>query len=328
MYHSRARRVNRFLASPTVVEARRAANKASRRSRQWYLGFASTCSDWLDSLRERRDLSPTTSLHDLRVLFDKRLCHGACDTVGVPVPRSLGMINGWDELIACSQQSDTPRLFVKLANGSSASGVVALRIGRSSLEAITSVEMVRIAGELRLYNSLKSRRYTSRDDLRDLINALAAHRVHVEEWLPKATLQRRVLDLRVVVVAGRPKQMVVRTSRSPLTNLHLGNRRGNLAEVLARIPAPQLRHAGNVRAMLARLCRFPAPGARRPVHARLPAALPARSERFWRSVARCAARRLRYVSDRDRLLRPGGIARISAGKRLLGVELFRCDGTP
>ena len=50
----------------------------------------------------------------------------------------------------------------------------------------------------------------------------------MERWLPKAGLGDRVVDLRVVVVAGRPTHAVVRASRGPLTNLHLGNARGDL----------------------------------------------------------------------------------------------------
>ena len=35
-------------------------------------------------------------------------------------------------------------------------------------------------------------------------------------------------DLRIVVIDGEARHAVVRTSRSPLTNLHLGNPRGDL----------------------------------------------------------------------------------------------------
>jgi hypothetical protein len=57
--------------------------------------------------------------------------------------------------------------------------------------------------------------------------------LHVERWFPKAALGGRVLDLRVVVIAGEPRHVVVRTSRSPMTNLHLGNARGDVAAVRA-----------------------------------------------------------------------------------------------
>jgi hypothetical protein len=40
-----------------------------------------------------------------------------------------------------------------------------------------------------------------------------------------------VFDLRVVVIGGRAAHVVVRTSRSPMTNLHLLNRRGDIDRV-------------------------------------------------------------------------------------------------
>ncbi|GAA3242626.1 STM4014 family protein [Dactylosporangium siamense] len=59
--------------------------------------------------------------------------------------------------------------------------------------------------------------------------------LHVERWLPKASHDGLTFDLRVLVVAGRVSHVVVRTGRSPMTNLHLGNARGDLAGVRAAV---------------------------------------------------------------------------------------------
>nr|WP_245730209.1 STM4014 family protein [Micromonospora pallida] len=67
----------------------------------------------------------------------------------------------------------------------------------------------------------------------DIVDRLAPDGLHVERWLPKAGLAERVVDLRVVVVAGRPTHAVVRAGRGPITNLHLGNARGDLAALRA-----------------------------------------------------------------------------------------------
>src|SRR4029079_8551921 len=88
----------------------------------------------------------------------------------------------------------------------------------------------------RLYNSLRIRRYTALDDVRDLIDFLACERVQVEEWLPKAALDGdEPFDLRIVVIAGQPRHLVVRQGRGPMTNLHLGNRRGDPVAFLAKL---------------------------------------------------------------------------------------------
>jgi hypothetical protein len=203
--------------------------------RQWYLGFISSWTNWFESAPLKAARAVTTTACDLQIIFDKLLCHGACSSVGLPVPTALSGVQCWDELVERLRDSALERVFVKLANGSSASGVVALHVCRDFVEAITSVELIRCQGEVHLYNSLKIRRYTSLDDVRDLINALTPHHVQVEQWLPKAAVGGRVCDLRVIVIGGEPRHIVVRTSRTPITNLHLGNRRGDLQETLAKI---------------------------------------------------------------------------------------------
>jgi glutathione synthase/RimK-type ligase-like ATP-grasp enzyme len=172
---------------------------------------------------------------ELAVLFDKRRCHRALAEAGVPVPASptsgpgAPAVRGWDDVGALMREHRMPRAFVKLAHGSSASGVLAVETaGGGRVQATTSVEST--AG--RLHNSLRVRRIRSQPEIGAIVDALAPDGLHVERWLPKASLHGRVADLRIVVVAGRATHAVVRTSRWPLTNLHLGGARGDLAAVI------------------------------------------------------------------------------------------------
>jgi hypothetical protein len=91
---------------------------------------------------------------------------------------------------------------------------------------------VEVAPDGRLHNSLRVRRYTAEREIAGIVDALAPDGLHIERWLPKASVQGRAADLRVLVVAGRATHAVVRTSRFPLTNLHLGGARGDLASVV------------------------------------------------------------------------------------------------
>ncbi len=90
-----------------------------------------------------------------------------------------------------------------------------------------------MAGD-RLVNSLRVRSYGTEEEVAALIDMLAPDGLHVERWLPKATLDGRVFDLRVVVIGGEPTHAVVRTSRTPMTNLHLGGARETLGPCSAR----------------------------------------------------------------------------------------------
>ncbi|QLJ02424.1 STM4014 family protein [Streptomyces sp. NEAU-sy36] len=164
---------------------------------------------------------------EIAVLFDKRRCHARLAAAGVPVPPALtDGIDGWDALKRGLGQARIRRAFVKPAHGSSASGVVALSLaGPGRIKATTSVERT---PDGRLYNSLRVRDYTAEGEVAALVDALAPDGIHVERWLPKAAQGGRAADLRVVVVAGRATHAVVRTSRHPMTNLHLGGARGDL----------------------------------------------------------------------------------------------------
>lgn len=173
-------------------------------------------------------------LHDpaeILVMFDKRLCHARLAAAGVPVPAALaGSPTDWPQLRRDLAEAGWSRVFLKPRHGSSASGVVALQLGgRRRVLATTSAEL---SGG-RLFNSLRVRDYRDERDVAALIDLLAPAGLHIERWLPKADLDGRVVDLRVVVTAGRATHVVVRSSRGPMTNLHLGNARGDLAALRA-----------------------------------------------------------------------------------------------
>lgn len=211
-------RVLRGLDDPTRVEG----------GARWYARFTAAV----------RTLTGGVRLDDpdeLAVLFDKRLCHDTLARAGLPVPdapTSGGRVpvRGWDDVRALMEAHRMPRVFVKPAHGSSASGVVALEAaGSGRIRATTSVD----AADGRLHNSLRVHRSTSESEIAALVDALAPDGLHIERWWPKASLgDGRAADLRVVVVAGRATHAVVRTSRSPMTNLHLGGVRGDLAAVI------------------------------------------------------------------------------------------------
>ncbi|MEU8592057.1 STM4014 family protein [Streptomyces sp. NPDC048664] len=173
---------------------------------------------------------------DVAVMFDKRRCHARLTAAGVPVPRALaGPVDGWASLREQLSAARISRAFVKPAHGSSASGVVALALaGPGRVKATTSVETT---PDGHLHNSLRVRAYTRESEVAALVDALAPDGIHVEWWVPKASLRGRSADLRVVVVAGRATHAVIRTSRHPMTNLHLGGARGDLDEAREAIRA-------------------------------------------------------------------------------------------
>jgi glutathione synthase/RimK-type ligase-like ATP-grasp enzyme len=194
--------------------------------RQWYEGFC-LVADRLERERVELGLSVMNHPEEIKVMFHKPKSHARFLEAQVPVAPSLGEISSYDELRDEMQRRDIERVFVKLSFGSSASGVVAYQADESGELAITSAELVRSRNEIKLYNSLRIRRYNKRSDIKAVLNYLLREGAIVEEWLPKAVFQGYPFDLRVVVIEGVAKHFVVRLGKSPMTNLHLGNARGD-----------------------------------------------------------------------------------------------------
>ncbi|MFN8512834.1 MAG: STM4014 family protein [Chloroflexia bacterium] len=203
---------------------------AIRFPRQWYLGYREVLRRIARQLDECAPHRLMNHPDEIATMFDKRACHALLAGHGVAVPRALGPVGSYEELIARMREARMSRVFVKLAHGSSASGVVAYQVAGERHQAMTTVEMVRSAEGVRLFNNRRVRVYRDRAEIAALIDALCLHRVQVEQWIPKAGFEGRTLDLRVVVIGGAARHVVVRLSRHAMTNLHLsgGRTRGRM----------------------------------------------------------------------------------------------------
>ncbi|MEV0389566.1 STM4014 family protein [Nonomuraea sp. NPDC050643] len=191
----------------------------------WYRAFLAG----LERVSALPGVRPLGDVGEIGVMFDKRRCHAALAAAGVPVPPGFEA-RSYDDLREAMAARGWARVFVKPAHGSSASGVIAFQAHAGRIMAVTSATWT---GGV-LCNSLRIRKVTDEAEARRLVDFLAADGLHVERWFPKASAGGRTLDLRVVTVAGRPTHAVVRTSRAPMTNLHLGGARGDLDLVRGR----------------------------------------------------------------------------------------------
>jgi glutathione synthase/RimK-type ligase-like ATP-grasp enzyme len=202
--------------------------------RQWYLGFVAL----LGRLKaELAGCGPHVCMNDpdeIATMFDKPACHAALRGV-VPVPKFLGIPGSFDELVGMMGAARVGRVFVKLAHGSSASGVVACQTSGGMHRAVTTVEVVREGGELRLYNTRRLRVLTGHAEISELVDELCRHRVCVERWIPKAGMSGKTFDMRVVVIGGKVCHTLARLSDSPVTNLHLLNDRCDASPVRRRM---------------------------------------------------------------------------------------------
>lgn len=203
--------------------------------RPWYTGYCNWLQEMQAVIDDQQLQWVMNQPAEIQLQFNKPECQLWLQKQNVPVPHRLAGFTNYDELVALMNIHGMHKVFIKPAHASSASGVIAFRKTGERVQAVTSAEMVQTINGLQLYNSLNVRTYTSEQQIANLINQLIPEKVFAEEWLPKATLQGRYFDVRVLTISGRARHMVIRTSSNVITNLHLGNRRGNMNEFIAAV---------------------------------------------------------------------------------------------
>ncbi len=200
----------------------------------WYRGWSHTLHHIHTLVTEYAPSLPLMSHpSEIALMFDKLRCQQHLAQADLPIPRLLGPATSAAQIFDLMERAGINRVFVKPRHSSSASGVIALQRSRHRILATTSVQLK--SGHL--YNSLRLQHYRRQEDVTTLLDLLGTEHLLVEAWFPKLTLHQRALDLRVLVIAGQPAHIVARQSTSPITNLHLGNSRGDLDAVRSALPA-------------------------------------------------------------------------------------------
>lgn len=135
------------------------------------------------------------------------------------------------ELLDDLRRRRFPTAYVKLNSGSSASSMAVVRPLEEPVWAWSS--LVRLNGGF--YSTRRLCRYQA-DDLHAVLGFLLAEGACVQRGVPMAQIDGQNFDLRVVMLHGRPIFHIFRLSGQPMTNLHFGGRRGDLAACRAAIP--------------------------------------------------------------------------------------------
>ncbi len=210
--------------SPEALRERPPAQAQIVCPRQRHLGFLR----YLDRLEavfaERpqwRVLTPPTSIAEL---FDKRLTSRRYAEAGIPVPEVLDEVTSPEALRANMRGREWEQVFVKLTCGSSASCLAIFRhapVGRDTL--MTTIERT----DNGWFNSLRVQRIDDREGIDEVLRFLLREGSIIERVVPKAKLDGAFMDLRVLVVDHEPAFTLVRQNSHPITNLHLGGRRGD-----------------------------------------------------------------------------------------------------
>jgi hypothetical protein len=215
--------------------------------KEYHIGFCNV----LQSIADQR-IPSLNAPSEIAVMFDKWECHQVFLNHGLPRPESELApldVRSFMERVSLERSG---RVFLKPLHGSSSSGVCAFRWLDHRLQLIAPLRIQSKRGKPILVNSLRVQTYTSPSDINLIFGILLPQGMIVERWIAKFALPGGAVDLRVLVINGEARHWVARQSRSPMTNLHLGNRRADSEQFKEVLGSEKLSNAFYVAEQAAR----------------------------------------------------------------------------
>ena len=188
-----------------------------------------TVDEWLG---EHPAVTSPYCMEDVLSLFDKNRTAERLRQNGLPAPASFAADATTGDLPQQVHSTGWEAAYLKLATGSCASGVMSVNAGMTA--GVTTTQQL----DGQYFNTYRVREVRG-DELSDLVRFLLSQTITVQQAIPKTTVGGQNFDVRVVVLHGRVVATVFRVSRHPMTNLHLGGRRGDAQQCRAQIPQRQ-----------------------------------------------------------------------------------------
>jgi glutathione synthase/RimK-type ligase-like ATP-grasp enzyme len=196
----------------------------------WFAGFEWAMQRLAALLAVHPQARVVNAPDEIVAMTDKLLCQQRLREHGVATAPLLGPVQSYDHLVAMLDEQGLDRVFVKPRYGSSAAGVVAYRRASGRQQA-TSSALLQGDGR-RLFNVKRLRSYQRVDEVRRLIDLVAAQGAYAEAWIPKPRAGAGHFDLRVVTFGARAAHRVARIGQRAMTNLHLDSERAEPAQLL------------------------------------------------------------------------------------------------
>jgi hypothetical protein len=199
----------------------------------WYRGFRRVLEGLHRSFAARPHLRPTACPLAVAEMFDKTATCTRLHAAGVPVPPWLENPADVFAGLATDAPDRWPAAYLKLNTGSSATGMAFVRPAADGRHFAGTTTVAELDG--RFFNTRRLRTVTG-PDLDRVANFILAEGAVAQRAVPMAQLDGQNFDLRVVCVYGTPAATIFRLSSNPMTNLHLGGRRGDFARCRAAVP--------------------------------------------------------------------------------------------
>ncbi|MEO2092014.1 MAG: STM4014 family protein [Gemmataceae bacterium] len=197
-------------------------------------GFARVLAGLRKSFDARPHLAPTACPLAVARMFDKNCTLVDLSAACVPVPEFIpphDLPADPESLLNAVRDHGWSVAYLKLNTGASGTGIVVVRFDRSEWSGVTT--LLRRGQE---FFNTRRLQPVSGAELRACVAFLLREGITAQQGIPHARLDGQNADLRVVCVGGKPAATVFRLSPHPITNLHLGGRRGDWQRCRDAIP--------------------------------------------------------------------------------------------
>jgi hypothetical protein len=201
------------------------------RPRLLYRGFCRVLEGLRQAFDARPHLRPLSCPLAVAQVFDKNATSARLGAAGIPTPPSLDPPGTPEQLLAVLRARRFATAYVKLNTGSSASSIAVVHAADEPPWAVSS--LIRLDGD---FFSTRRLCRCAGDGLNAVLRFLLHEGACVQRGIPMAQIDGHNFDVRVVVIHGEPAFVVFRLSTQPMTNLHLGGRRGRADACRASVP--------------------------------------------------------------------------------------------
>lgn len=177
------------------------------------------------------------NINELLIMMDKKATYEHLSDSGYSffLPERRKDFQNYDEFFE-TVKNKTAKYFIKLRCGSGSTGVLAYSYNPKTNEEkiFTSLNYLEKNGKLEFFSTYKVKIYTEKIIIKNMINWVIKNGAHIEKWLPKLTYEKYGFDTRVFVAGKRAEYMLSRLSTTPVTNLHLKNKRKESSEFMKK----------------------------------------------------------------------------------------------
>ena len=194
-------------------------------------GFVRVLRGLRHSLDRRPHLTPLACPLAVAEMFDKNVTAARLQSAGLPCPPSLPAPPTAAELLERLRANAWPTAYVKLAASSSATGIAVVHPLAPQPFAVTT--LIRLPQG---FHSTRRLREVRGSGLLETLQFILDEVACVQRGIAMAQIDGQNFDVRVIVIRGRVAFTVFRVSPAPMTNLHLGGRRGSSEVCRAAIP--------------------------------------------------------------------------------------------